>query len=60
MLNFRITTRLDALYGFPGNSIKLRHESYRRFRDIEGLGGSEGTGSIGVIEDIGDISRDMR
>ncbi len=43
--------RQDAFYGFPGNSTKPRHETYRRFREIEGLGGT------GVI---GDISRDMR
>ncbi len=39
---------IRSVYGFSGNSIKPRHERYRRFRDIEGLGGTR------------DLSRDMR
>jgi hypothetical protein len=44
-------SRFDAFYGFPGNSIKPRHERYR------GLGGTAGIGVARVIEDIW---RDMR
>ncbi len=29
--------RLDAFYGFPGNSIKPRHESYRRYMERHAL-----------------------
>jgi hypothetical protein len=47
---------LDEYCGFTGNSTKTRHENYRRFRDIEGLGGSD---SSGGLRGSGDISRDI-